>query len=60
MESQGHVPPEWLRELNLDVSIDEILSAEMGFIYAGLHALENQNTDAWSTPHAAIVGKYWL
>jgi hypothetical protein len=45
-----------LRELNLDVSADEFLSAERGFKYADLIAmLANGNTVAWLTPHAAVA-----
>jgi hypothetical protein len=47
--------PELLRELNLDVSTEELLSAERAFTYADLFAmLENRNTFAWLTPHAAV------
>jgi hypothetical protein len=57
MESQDRVPPEWLRELNLDVSTDEFLSADRGFTYADLYAmLGNGDTIAWLTPHVAIAG----
>jgi hypothetical protein len=56
LESHGRVPPEWLRELNLDVSTDEYLSTERGFIIGDLYAMKrNVNTIAWLTPHAAIV-----
>jgi hypothetical protein len=56
MESQGRVPPEWLRELNLDVLTDEFLSIERGFIYADVvEMLGNGDTIAWLTPNAAIV-----
>jgi hypothetical protein len=53
-ESRGSVlPPEGLRELDLNVSIDD---AERDFTYADLHTmLGNENTIAWLTPHAAIV-----
>jgi hypothetical protein len=45
-----------LRELNLDVSPQELLSAERGFTYAHLYAmLENKDTVAWLTPHVTIV-----
>jgi hypothetical protein len=57
VESQGRrVPPEGLRELNLDVSTDEFLNAERGFTYADLYAmLGNGNKIAWLTPHAVVV-----
>ena len=56
-ESQGVVPPpEWLRELDLNVSTDELLSAERGFTYADLYTmLEQGDTMTWLTPHTAIV-----
>jgi hypothetical protein len=45
-----------VKELNLDVSPQELLSAERGFTYAHLHAmLESKYTVAWLTPHATIV-----
>jgi hypothetical protein len=48
--------PELLQELNLDVSTEELLSAERAFTYANLFAiLENRNAFAWLTPHAAVV-----
>jgi hypothetical protein len=48
--------PEPLRELNLDVSTEELLSAERAFTYADLFAmLGNLETVAWLTPHAAVV-----
>jgi hypothetical protein len=58
LESPGRrVPPEWLRELNLEVPTDEFLSAERGFTYADLYAvLGNGGTIAWLTPHAFLVG----
>jgi hypothetical protein len=57
VESRGGVPPpESLRELNLNVSTDEFLSAERGFTYANLYAmLGNGDTMTWLTPHAAIM-----
>jgi hypothetical protein len=55
-ESRGFVPPEWMRELNLNVSTDEFLGAERGFTYADLYTmLGNGETITWLTPHAAIV-----
>jgi hypothetical protein len=44
----------------LDVSNEELLSAERAFTYADLHAmLENGTTVAWLSPHAAIGGEQW-
>jgi hypothetical protein len=62
LESQGRLErvrrhhPEYLQELNLNVSTDEFLSAETVFTFADLHAmlLGNENTIAWLTPHAAV------
>ena len=51
---RGH--PEHLQELNLNVSTEELLSAERAFTYADLHTM-NQNTVAWLTTHAAIACK---
>jgi hypothetical protein len=49
-------PPEWLQELNLDVSTEALVSAERAFTYADLYAmLENGETVAWLTPHASVV-----
>jgi hypothetical protein len=68
LESQGRleefINPELLQEINLDVSTDELLSAERAFSYADLYAMLGiQNTVAWLTPHAAvvsgIVGSYY-
>jgi hypothetical protein len=48
LESQGRLEsvrgrPEDLQEINLDVSIEALLSAETGFTYADLYAmLENE------------------
>jgi hypothetical protein len=45
--------PEGLRELNLDVSIEELLGA---FTYADLYSmLGNDETVVWLTPHAAVM-----
>jgi hypothetical protein len=57
LESQGRrAPHNRLRELNLDVSTEELLSAERAFTYADLYAvLKNGNTIAWLTPHAAVA-----
>jgi hypothetical protein len=55
-ESQGLRPPEGLQELILDVSTEELLSAERGFTYEDLYAmLGNGDTIAWLTPHAAVA-----
>jgi hypothetical protein len=51
---QGH--REGLRELNLDVVSEELLSAERAFTYADLYAmLGNDDTIAWLTPHTAVA-----
>jgi hypothetical protein len=56
VENRDLVPPESLRELSLNVSTDEFLSAERGFKYADLYTmLGNGETITWLTPHAAIV-----
>jgi hypothetical protein len=57
IESQGRLrPPEELQELNLDVSTEELLSAERAFTYADLYAtLGHEDTVAWLTPHAAVA-----
>jgi hypothetical protein len=68
VESRGYVPPPVsFRELNLNVSTDEFLSAERGFTYADLYTmLANGDTMTWLTPHAAIASGsgngmlYWL
>jgi hypothetical protein len=45
-----------LQELKLDVSIEELLSAERAFIYTDLYAMMgNEDTFAWLTPHAAVT-----
>jgi hypothetical protein len=45
-----------LHELNLDVSIEELVSAERAFTYGDLYAiLGNKDTVAWLTPHAAVT-----
>ena len=45
-----------MRELNLDVSTEEFLSAESAFTFADLYAkLGNEDKIAWLTPHAAVV-----
>jgi hypothetical protein len=62
LESQGvrwrnrHHGPGYLQEQNLEISAEELLSAERGFTFADLYAmLENHNTLAWLTPHAAVA-----
>jgi hypothetical protein len=48
--------PEHLQELYLNVSTQELLSAERGFTFAGLYAmLGNDDTVLWLTPHAAVA-----
>jgi hypothetical protein len=45
-----------LRELNLDVSTEELLTAERAFTYADLYdIIKSGNIVAWLTPHAAFV-----
>jgi hypothetical protein len=49
-------PPEWLQELNLDVSTEALVSTERAFAYADLYAmLGNGEKVAWLTPHAFVV-----
>jgi hypothetical protein len=68
LESQGRIGrPAILQELNLDVSTEELRSAERAFTYADLYAmLGNGQTIAWLTPHAAVARKggrgesYWV
>jgi hypothetical protein len=62
LENQGYLEqfrgrhPEGLQELNLNVSTEELLSAERAFTYVDLSAmLGNRNTVAWLTPHAAVA-----
>jgi hypothetical protein len=57
LESRGNLGPHtWLQELNLDVSTEELLSAERAFTYADLYAmLGNENSVAWLTPHATVA-----
>jgi hypothetical protein len=44
------------RELNLNASTEELLSAERAFTYADLYALlGNEDTVLWLTPHAAVA-----
>jgi hypothetical protein len=47
---------ELLREINLNISTEELLSAERAFTYADLYTrLENGDQIAWLTPHAFIA-----
>jgi hypothetical protein len=61
--------PPVLHELKLDVSAEELLSAERALTYADLYAVlgsEDSNTVAWLTPHAVVARQgenaavYWL
>jgi hypothetical protein len=65
LENQGRLGqfrryhPELLQELNLDVSTEELLSAECAFTYADIYAtLGNEDTVAWLTPHAAVAREH--
>jgi hypothetical protein len=63
LESQGYLeefrglhPDVGLQELNLNVSTEELLSAERAFTYADLYAmLRNGETIVWLTPHAFVA-----
>jgi hypothetical protein len=61
LESQGRLVefkgrPELLQEVQLDVSIQALLSAERAFAYDDLYAmLANEDTVVWLTPHAAVM-----
>jgi hypothetical protein len=59
-ENQDRVAtPENFQEFNLDVSTEELLSAEKAFTYADLYAvLGNRSTVVWLTPHAAIASEH--
>ena len=60
LESRGCFQPEDLQELNLDVSIEELLSAERAFTYTDLYAmLGNQSAVMWLTPYAAVMPDRW-
>jgi hypothetical protein len=49
-------PRELLRELNLDVSTEELLKDEKAFTYADLYVMLGiGNKIAWLTPHALVV-----
>jgi hypothetical protein len=62
LESQGRLEnfrfnAELLQELSMDVSAQELLSAERAFTFTDLYAmLENINAVVWLTPNAAV----WL
>jgi hypothetical protein len=48
--------PERLQEVNLDVSIEEFISAERAFTYGDLYTmLVNEATAAWLIPRAAVA-----
>jgi hypothetical protein len=56
LEDFGGSDPEIPREINLDVSTEEFLSAERAFTFTDLYAmLGNGDTIAWLTPHTAVV-----
>jgi hypothetical protein len=63
LETQDNLwEPQWddyfetIKELNLDVSTQELLSAERAFTYADLCALlGNRDAVLWLTPYAAVV-----
>jgi hypothetical protein len=62
LESQGRLNKVFrrhtkqVRELNLEVSTEELLSTERAFTYVDLHAMSgNQSTILWLTPHAAVA-----
>jgi hypothetical protein len=61
LESQGRLErfrgdAELLQELSLDVSTEELLTAERAFTYMDLYAmLGNENAVVWLTPHAAVM-----
>jgi hypothetical protein len=53
---RGRNPDVGLHELNLNVSTEELLSAERAFTYADVYAtIGNEDTVAWLTPHTAIL-----
>jgi hypothetical protein len=59
LEYFGGPNPELPGELNLDVSTEELLSAERAFTYEDLYAMiGNEDTLAWMTPHTAVVRTY--
>jgi hypothetical protein len=46
---------ERLQELNLNVSTEELLSAESGFTFADLYDILGNGAVAWLTPHTAVA-----
>jgi hypothetical protein len=58
--------PHVLREIKLDVSAEELLSAERAFTYADLYAVLGSEDIAWLTPHAVVarqwekIAVYWI
>jgi hypothetical protein len=58
LEKIGGPNPEHFLELNLDVSTEELLSAERAFSFEDLNAmLGNKNTVVWLTPNEFVVRK---
>jgi hypothetical protein len=61
LESQGRLEsfrgePELLQELSMDVSTEELLSAERAFTYDDLYAMVDTESKAvWLTPHAVVM-----
>jgi hypothetical protein len=56
LESRGGLGPRRIQEQILDVSTEELLSAERAFTFADLYfMLGDQNTVAWLSSHAAIM-----
>jgi hypothetical protein len=56
LESQGRVGrPPILQELNLDVSTEELLSADRGSTYSDLYLMSGNGTVVWLTPHVAVA-----
>jgi hypothetical protein len=57
----GLHPTLWaLQELNLDVSTEELLSAETPFTYADMNAmLGNRNTLTWLTPYGVVARDHY-
>jgi hypothetical protein len=50
------ISPEELQERTMDISIEELFSAERAFTYADLYAmLASKNAVLWLTPHAAVL-----
>jgi hypothetical protein len=59
LEGQFLGASEGLQELNLNVSTDDLLSAERAFTHTDLYTMlqvqEDRNKIAWLTPHAAVA-----